>query len=224
MQGFKWLTFAFIMFMACPACTQNISKLIGMPGVEKYDVVDILPNDTIADIKNGYIAYADTSREPLHILYEAKLFKASGSSAIFAVSEWWQDINCDGYDTKFYTYDNTKDTAIRIHPDSILPRLPLNLFFHDEAKIIGLVGKYLPQFNRDTSHDPYSVDDVLRQFYRCRFVMERTGTDLLVKLHVCDYIDVETVDISQEDWRIVNDTKTITLSFDKKKKMFAVKK
>ena len=215
-----------ILFLLLPfyAASQSITKMITLPGVETYEVIDILPNDTIIDTKNGYLAYSDTAKKPAHIVYEAKLFDAAGTVHLFAVTEWSQDMNCDNYNTCFYTYDNEKDSVKKIDQEKIVPGLPYSLFLPDEARVRNTIEKYLPAYNSSRSADPYTVEDVMKEIYEYRFVMPHTGYSMQVKLHVCEYSDAEAVDISQEDWRIVKDTQTITLSFDRKKKVFVVKK
>jgi hypothetical protein len=117
---------------------------------------DIGSQQTVVDVKNGYIAKREEHHHDM-IWFELVLFRKKGRDAVIVVSNMQSDCACTAYETFFLKYDSNKWQDIS---KEVLPTVKLASFFdpHSESyhKVLALLKKYpsiinyhykLPQYN-----------------------------------------------------------------------------
>jgi hypothetical protein len=129
-------------------------------------------------------------------------------------------MQCSNYFTNFYTRNG--DSLVLLEKNSILPNIQYSDFFIDNS-IKEIAEKYLPKIQEEYFPEA-TIYNVYEEIYHFHFILPRYGTDMTVELTVCDYIPTNAVNIDLEDWALIESKfKSITLKYDKSKKVFVRK-
>lgn len=182
-----------------------------------FNQADRIPTDTIIDLKNGYYEINDGETK----LLQATKFNNLDSSILIAATGYYSDMQCFNYFSKFYIKSKNLNTLEDVLLDDVIPELMFSDFFIDSA-IKEITNKYLPLVQQEY-YPNAAVEDIYEEFFDMHFILPRYGTKIIVKLTVCDYIPLNAVNMDEEDWKIIETQhKSISLSYDKKKKVFAI--
>ena len=214
------------MLLSCFASkAQHIAHFMKMLNAQQYRTVELPANDSI--VSDRYFEYIridtfHTGTIDTISHFQSSVFKFNNTTLV-GITDWDPDMQCSFYHTSFYEYDKTHDSLRRIPNEKIFPGLSYHNFIKDEERLKKMIDKYLPAIKAEYLPDDAGYEKVLEEFYSYHFIMPTQRSEIEVRLHVCDYIPVNVVNIAEEDWRIVEDTKTITLKYNRKKKAFVVK-
>lgn len=121
--------------------------------------------EKIVDVKNGYLAFADTSAGAARPVFEFALYRAADGTPFFIAANTQYDHACHSFETFFLTHDGKGwgDAAAA----GVMPRLTPDTFFKERGPA-ALVGK----------HEGW------RSYLRHR--PARRGPTLEVSLELCD--------------------------------------
>lgn len=167
-------TLSILLCLALPAHAQDwgISDYLkNLP--EKFKTFEgdfSLPSKetTVIDEKNGYAGYL---KEPggTAMSFEMALFRSKNAPPLVVVSNERSDMQCSSYETFFLRRVGDKWVEVK---DEVLPPLDLRMFWDDPQAAERLA--------KIVSVPPASAS---------RFEPPRRGTQMKVRLEICDYFD-----------------------------------
>lgn len=186
--------------------------------VKAYFEGELMANDTVVDLKNGYYAEANDSK----IIRQATIFYNADGTKTFGVTicEW--DFACFNYTSNFYNISKLNDSIVFYEDKSIIPQMRISDFIVSTS-IKKTLKKYLPKFISYIGKEA-KLEDLLLELYEIKYILPQKGTAIKATLEVCDYLPTNEIQINEEDWRIIStDFLTINLYYNKKIKKFELK-
>lgn len=202
---------------------KNILECMEIIGFEiyKYVQADVVleRSDTIIDLKSGYYELNFDFSEEVKLCQVAKYNNTDGT-ILLGISGYYGDEQCSYHPFYFYEISKSGDRFIPIEHKAILPSLDFSMFFVD-SKPIQILEKYLPAIKKTYLDSNATIEDLLKEVYKFHIIIPRKGTKTKVTLTVCDYIPRNQVNISKDDWSIIEDSiRGIELIYDKDQKQF----
>lgn len=202
---------------------KNILECMDIIGFDiyKYVQADILleRSDTIIDLQSGYYEINMDLGKEIQVCQVAKYNNIDGTILV-GISGYYADMQCSYHPFYFYEISKSGDCFIPIEHKAILPALDFSMFFKD-SRPIQILEKYLPEIKNTYLDSNATIEDLLKEVYDFHIIIPRKGTKTKVSLTVCDYIPRNEVNISQDDWSIVEgDIKVIELIYNKDQKQF----
>ncbi|MFT7612870.1 MAG: hypothetical protein ACI9J3_001836 [Parvicellaceae bacterium] len=207
----------------CSCFAQNILDALQLKedSIRKYSTGELTSTDTIVDLNNGYYEeYASNGDHNKTILRQASIFyNVDGSTTLgISISKW--DFQCFVYTTNFYEISKSKDIITESSIYDIVPHLDFKEFF-DDANTISVLNKYLQKLQGVYLDSNATVENLLNEVYDITYILPQRGTSLIATLRICDYIPTNEIEISAEDWSLIeNSFHSIELIYDKKLKKF----
>jgi hypothetical protein len=220
------VVFTLLIFIRGSGFSQSILEALQLKedSIGEYIEGEAVSTDTIIDIRNGYYeefaSYEDGNKT---VTRQASIFHNHDGSKILGISitEW--DFQCFNYETNFYKISKSKDSIGTISNKDILPLLNIKELVAD-SNVFYIFNKYLPEIQENYLDSNATIDEVLSEVYSIIYILPRRGTDLIATLRVCDYIPTNEVNISRDDWSIIEKSILfIELEYDKIQKKFKKK-
>lgn len=182
---------------------------------------EVRSTDTIIDIRNGY--YEEFSLYKAGnktVTRQAAIFHNHDGSKMLGISITVWDFQCYNYGTNFYEIPKSKDSISTVSNHDILPRLNIKELLVDT----NVFKKYLPEIQENYLDSNATIDNILSELYSIVYILPQIGTDLIATLRVCDYISTNEINISHDDWSIIeNSILSMELEYDKTQKKFKQK-
>ncbi len=192
----------------------------------EYQSGEYKVQNEVIDLKNGYYAmeWHEKNKEGEIInafpLFEAAVFKNADETWSLGISEFHADMQCSWHKLFFYEISKNGDTITEMDLDGLLPKLNKRDFL-SESSSIKVLEKYLPIMKEVYLGPDATIDDAIDEVYAIHFKMPVRGLLLKAELTVCDYIPLNQVDFSLQDWEIIeHDHQSLILHYDRKLKAF----
>lgn len=211
-----------LILMNTPGFSQNILEALRLKtdSIGIYLIGELRASDTIVDLKNGYYeefySFGDGDK---HIIRQAAIFHNQDGSRTLGISIAEYDFVCVYDKTDFYEISKSKDGIHPILKEDLLPDLKIRAFVKDTT--ISILNKYLPKLQGNYLDSNATMDKLLSEIYHISYTLPQWGTTLIVTLGTCDYIPRNEINISANDWSILeNDIVSMELEYDKTAKKF----
>ncbi len=218
----RQLLFTLVLFSSSFVWAQNniVDYLkLAESNIKVYKEGELRANDTIIDLKNGY--YAEIHEDV--ILRQAAIFNNSDGSKLLGVSTCEWDFACFNYQTHFSKLSKIGDSIFFETQNNVLPKIKV-LDFITTPATIEVLNKYLIKLQGSYLDSNATIDDLLSELYKIKYILPQKGTTILATLAVCDYIPTNEIEIIESDWEIIsNNFDTIKLSYNKKSNKFQFK-
>ena len=212
----------FILLISISGFSQNILGALRLleDSLGKYEEEELRATDTIIDLNNAYYEeFMDSGGGAKTVLRQATLFHNYDESRLLGVTISTWNFVCFDHKTTFFEIAKRKKQIKKVDLESLLPQLSIQELVPDT--VYNILQAYLPKIQSDYLGPDATIEQVLSEIYTLKCVLPREGTNLKIKLAVCDYIPTNEVNISAEDWsHILNSTQVLELKYDKKEKRF----
>lgn len=183
---------------------------------------DFNAGDTITGAENKYMAIYIYPGSDMQVLCEAKIYANSDKTTTLVITGIYSDEQCTWYSTFYYELSKKLKTFKPREEGDVVPGISIFSLMKD-SKAITVLGSYLPQIKKEYLGEQADLEDVVNEVYTPHFDIDEHKNVLIVSLEVCDYIPNNEVDISEEDWKVIQtDFEKITLQYNSKEKIFEV--
>lgn len=204
---------------------KNILEYMEVIGfdIHKYVQADVVleRSDTIIDLQSAYYEVNIDSGEKIKLCQVAKYNNRDGT-ILLGISGYYGDEQCSNHPYHFYEISASADRFIPIEHKAVLPTLDFSMFFID-SKPIQILEKYLPEIKETYLDSTATIEDLLKEVYDLHILIPRKGTKTKITLTVCDYIPRNEVNISSDEWSIIEENiREIELIYDKDQKQFKI--
>lgn len=211
--------------MHTPGISQNIIEALALKNhlISQYVEGELMANDTIVDLKNGYYEEFATYDENNKITTrQAALFDNHDSTRTLGITIANYDFVCYYFESSFYEILE-KDSIRVLVNEEILPSFSIQEFIVDST-VFTVLNKYLPEIRKNYLDSDATMGEVLKEVYDVVFFMPEKGGGLIATLSVCDYIPTNVVTITPDDWSVIeNEFAVIELEYNRTRKKFEMK-
>jgi hypothetical protein len=203
-------TLSILLCLATPAYAQDwgISDYLkNLPEKFKTFEGDYSPpseETTVIDEKNGYAGYLKAPGGT-DMSFELALFRSKNAPPLLVVSNERSDMQCSFYDTFFLRRVGNRWVEVK---DEVLPPLDLKIFWDDPRAAARLA--------KIVSVSPASA---------YHFEPPRRGTQMKVRLGICDYFDEDPPEATLKEFdRLKGTARPIRLNWDSQSGKFKLVK
>jgi hypothetical protein len=181
---------------------------------ENYASAEYLPSDPepLIDLKNGY--YEITSEE--QVLCQAAKFNNTDGSVTLMITGFFGDMQCSWYETYAYLIFPDGKKYVEISTDDLNINKGLRSFI-DNPELDIVLSSLLDKLKGNYLSETDGLDVIYGEMFDLHYVLPQKGTDLTITLTICDYIPTNEIEVSEEDWNIIeNSIPELTFAYDKK--------
>ncbi|MCB9195412.1 MAG: hypothetical protein H6600_07645 [Flavobacteriales bacterium] len=166
------------------------------------------------DLKNGYYEIVSPYTNITYV--QAAKFNNGDGSITLMITGYEYDMVCERYNTTAYLILPEEDNYIEMSLHDLNLDIGIENF-QSNPTIKSVLEELLIELRGNYLDENASLESLYNELFDFHFILPQKGTDIITTISVCDYIPLNEIDISEENWNILLGGRiSKTMQYDKK--------